>query len=145
MAFDVTGKLLVIYETLQVSARFSKREFVIEIEDGRYPQAVLFQATGDRCDVLDDFRIGDQVRVTFNLRGREWRSPKGETRYFNSLDVWKLEPARGSQDISRRDSGGGSGGGGRRDPDRDARDLGDPFAPPPNDDDLPFITSAFLL
>jgi single-strand DNA-binding protein len=106
MAFDVVGKIHVAYETKQVSAKFSKREFVVEVADGKYPQMVLFQLTGDRCGVLDDFRVGDQVRVTFNVRGREWKSPQGETKYFNSLDVWKLEAARaGAEDGGRRGGG----------------------------------------
>src|SRR5258706_7080562 len=94
MAFDAIGKVHLAYETKQVSERFTKREFVVEIADGKYPQFVLFQLTGDRCNQLDDHRVGDSVRVTFNLRGREWRSPQGETKYFNSLDVWKLETAQ---------------------------------------------------
>src|SRR3954470_17341089 len=97
MAFDVVGKLHVAYETKQVSERFSKREFVVEVADGKYPQFVSFQLTGDRCHQLDDHRVGDQVRVTFNLRGREWRNPQGEVKYFNSLDVWKLEAARANE------------------------------------------------
>lgn len=94
MAFDAVGKLHVAYDTRQVSERFTKREFVVEIADGKYPQFVLFQLTGDRCSLLDNHRVGDSVRVTFNVRGREWKSPQGETKYFNSLDVWKLEAAR---------------------------------------------------
>jgi hypothetical protein len=94
MAFDAVGRLHVAYDTKQVSERFSKREFVVEIADGKYPQFVLFQLTGDRCTQLDDHKVGDSVKVTFNVRGREWRSPQGETKYFNSLDVWKLEAAR---------------------------------------------------
>jgi len=101
MAFDVVGKLHVAYETKQVSERFSKREFVVEVADGKYPQFVSFQLTGDRCHQLDDHRVGDQVRVTFNLRGREWRNPQGEVKYFNSLDVWSIEPVRAGR---RRDS-----------------------------------------
>jgi len=103
MAFDVTGKLHVAYETKQVSERFTKREFVVEVADGKYPQFVLFQLSGDRCSQLDDHRIGDSISVTFNLRGREWRSPQGETKYFNSLDVWKIEAARPAE--SRRGRG----------------------------------------
>lgn len=94
MAFDAVGKLHVAYETKQVSERFTKREFVVEIADGKYPQFVLFQLTGDRVGLLDGHKVGDSVRVTFNVRGREWKSPQGETKYFNSLDVWKLEAAR---------------------------------------------------
>lgn len=136
MAFDVVGKLHVAYETKQVSARFTKREFVVEIEDGKYPQMIMFQLSGDRCSVLDNFRVGDQVRVTFNLRGREWKSPQGETKYFNSLDVWKLEAARAGAEDNRR-------GGGR--PPRGDEDFMMRDEPRPHDligatreDDLPF-------
>jgi single-stranded DNA-binding protein len=104
MGIEVSGKLHTINETKQVSERFSKREFVVELTDNpKYPQLVLFQLTGDRCTQLDDFKQGDEVRIEFSLRGREWRSPQGELKYFNSLDVWKLEPARGQ----RRASGSG--------------------------------------
>jgi hypothetical protein len=92
MGIEAIGKLHTIFDTVQVSERFSKREFVLELVDNpKYPQTVIFQLTGDRCAQLDGFEVGDEVRVDFSLRGREWRSPKGETKYFNSLDVWKLE------------------------------------------------------
>lgn len=95
MGIEATGKLHTIFETKQVSERFSKREFVVELNDNpKYPQVVLFQLTGDRCSQLDGLSVGDQVRIEFSLRGREWRSPSGELKYFNSLDVWKIEPAR---------------------------------------------------
>src|SRR5262245_66119278 len=95
MGIEATGKLHTIFETKQWSERFSKREFVVELADNpKYPQTVLFQLTGDRCSLLDGMSVGDQVRIEFSLRGREWRSPSGEVKYFNSLDVWKVEPAR---------------------------------------------------
>ena len=101
MGIETTGKLHTIFETKQVSERFSKREFVIELADNpKYPQTVLFQLTGDRCTQLDDLRVGDEVRIEFSLRGREWRSPSGELKYFNSLDVWKIEPARAGRSRS---------------------------------------------
>jgi hypothetical protein len=69
-----------------VSERFSKREFVVEMADTpKYPQVVLFQLTGDRCAQLDGLNVGDQISIEFSLRGREWRSPSGEVKYFNSL------------------------------------------------------------
>jgi hypothetical protein len=92
MAIEASGKLYRIFETKQITERFTKREFVIELEDGKYPQHVLFQLTGDRCGNLDDYKEGDEVRVEFNLRGREWTSPKGDVKFFNSLDVWRMEP-----------------------------------------------------
>ena len=94
MAIEATGKMYKIFETKQITERFTKREFVMEVEDGKYPQHVIFQMTGDRCGNLDSFNEGDEVKVEFNLRGREWTSPKGEVRYFNSLDVWEI--ARGA-------------------------------------------------
>ena len=90
MAFDISGKLYVKGETKQVSDKFRKREFVLEVSDGKYPQFVSFESTGDRVDAIDDFRVGDELRVTFNLRGREWKNANG-VKYFNSLDVWKVD------------------------------------------------------
>ena len=89
---EISGKIHVMFEAKQITERFRKREFVLELsENSRYPQSVLFQLTGDRCENLDAFEVGDEVRVEFSLRGREWKSPKGEVKYFNSLDVWTLE------------------------------------------------------
>ena len=106
MGIEVSGKLHAIFDTKQVTDRFQKREFVVEMSDNpKYPQVVLFQLTGDRCEQLDRFRVGDQIRIEFSLRGREWKSPQGEVKYFNSLDVWKLEPARAARGNGRRDSG----------------------------------------
>jgi hypothetical protein len=122
MGIEATGKLHTIFDTKQVSERFTKREFVVELADNpKYPQAVLFQLSGDRCSQLDRFKVGDEVRLEFSLRGREWRSPTGEVKYFNSLDVWRVEPARASQ--------------GRR-PARDELPPRDDI-PPPRDDDRP--------
>ena len=107
MGIEVTGKLHTVYETKHVSDKFSKREFVVEIADNpKYPQVVLFQLTGDRCAQLDEFAPGDPIVIEFSLRGREWRSPSGEIKYFNSLDVWKIEPARAARGNNRRDGGG---------------------------------------
>lgn len=125
MGMDVTGTLHAIFETQQVTARFQKREFVLHLADNpKYPQYVLFQLTGDRVGAIDGFEIGDEVRVEFSLRGREWTSPKGEVKYFNSLDVWTLQRA---------------GAGAPRDDDEPPF----PGDPPPDldrrdDDDLPF-------
>jgi hypothetical protein len=122
MGIETTGKLHTIYETKQVSERFSKREFVVEIADNpKYPQTVLFQLTGDRCTQLDGLNVGDQITVEFSLRGREWRSPQGDIKYFNSLDVWKVVPARANQGQGRSNTRNtqngyaGNGGGGGRD------------------------------
>jgi hypothetical protein len=119
MGLETTGRIHKINDTHQVTERFRKREFVVELADNpRYPQFVQFQLTGDRCENLDGFQEGEEVRVEFSLRGREWKSPKGEVKYFNSLDVWTLERL------------GASVGG------QDDFPMDEP--PPPGDDDVPF-------
>lgn len=97
--FTLTGLLKVKNDTQQISDTFKKREFVITDNSSQYPQDILFQLTQNRCEVLDPFNEGEEVTVTFNIRGREWTSPKdGTVRYFNSLDVWKMEKAAGFQE-----------------------------------------------
>jgi len=144
MGIEVSGKLHTIYETKQVSERFSKREFVLEMADNpKYPQLVLFQLTGDRVTQLDDHRVGDEVRIEFSLRGREWKSPQGDLKYFNSLDVWKLEAGRSNARARNSSQGGGNGfrsSGALNDP-RDAEIPprgDDDFRRSATDDDLPF-------
>ena len=87
----MTGTLYAIFDAEQKTERFRKRDFVLEVADSRFPQKVLFQLTNDRCEALDAFSKGDQVQVEFSLRGREWTSPRGEVKYFNSLDVWQIQ------------------------------------------------------
>lgn len=129
MAYEATGTLHTIGETLQISERFTKREFVIELDDNpQYPQFIQFQLTGDRCDRIDDHVVGDKIKIEFNLRGREWTSPTtGEVKCFNSLDAWRIECV---QQGARQDTGqGGSGG---------YTEGADP------DEDLPFATVSIV-
>jgi len=86
---EVKGTLKVVNTTQVVSDKFSKREFVLTTND-MYPQDILFQLTQDKCTLLDMFKVGDKVEVSFNLRGREWINPQGEAKYFNSLEAWKI-------------------------------------------------------
>ncbi|MBU3658983.1 MAG: DUF3127 domain-containing protein [Flavobacteriales bacterium] len=88
--FKLTGTVKVINPTQVISEKFSKREFVIETQD-QYPQLVMFQATQDKCSLLDNVQLSSQVEVSFNLRGREWTSPAGEVKYFNTLEAWRIE------------------------------------------------------
>lgn len=87
---QVAGKLVVINPTQVVSEKFSKRTFVVETQD-QYPQSIEFQLTQDKCDYLDHYKVGEQVNVSLNIRGRKWDSPSGETKYFNTLEAWKIE------------------------------------------------------
>ncbi len=93
MGMEISGKIHLINDAQQVTERFRKREFVLELsENPRYPQFVQFQLTGDRCEKIEGLKAGDEVRVEFSLRGREWTSPSGDVKYFNSLDVWSIDP-----------------------------------------------------
>jgi hypothetical protein len=93
--FKLEGTLKVANPTQVISEKFSKREFVIETTD-QYPQQVMFQLTKDKCNLLDAFKVGNQLEVNFNLRGREWTSPAGEVKYFNTLEAWRLERLDGN-------------------------------------------------
>ncbi|ESU28954.1 hypothetical protein FLJC2902T_09870 [Flavobacterium limnosediminis JC2902] len=87
---EVTGKVKVINAAQQVSATFKKRELVVTTEE-QYPQTIMIEFTQDKCDLLDQYRVGEQVKVSINLRGREWVNPQGETKYFNSIQGWRIE------------------------------------------------------
>jgi spore germination protein YaaH len=96
--FKFAGTIKVIGQTVMVSEKFSKREFVVTDTSSQYPQDVSFQVTQDKCSLLDSFMEGQSVEVSFNLRGREWTSPQGEVKYFNTLEAWRIEgaPANGT-------------------------------------------------
>lgn len=96
MAFEVTGKLYKKFDTQQVTDSFQKREFVVEIEDGAYPQVIKFQLTQANCDKLTKYNEGDEIKVTFNLRGREYNKD-GKTMFFTNLDAWKVDSAGQAQ------------------------------------------------
>ena len=89
--FKLNGTVKVVNDTVQVTEKFAKREFVVTDTSSMYPQDILFQAVQDKCGMLDGIQPGEQVEVSFNLRGREWTSPKGEVKYFNTLDAWRIE------------------------------------------------------
>ncbi|MEM9417350.1 MAG: DUF3127 domain-containing protein [Bacteroidota bacterium] len=100
----VTGKLLEIKETQQVSDTFKKRSFVLEYaENPQYPEYVSFELIQERCSLLDGFQPGQEVEVSFNLKGRKWINPEGETKYFNSLQAWRIEA--GAQATSQAPGG----------------------------------------
>ena len=93
---DIKGKLLEVFETVQVKDTFRKREFVVEYaENPQYPELVKFELIQEKCELLDGLNVGDEVQVFFNLKGRKWTDPQGQTKYFNSLQAWKLQAGSG--------------------------------------------------
>jgi hypothetical protein len=89
--FKLNGIVKVVNPTVQVSEKFAKREFVVTDASSMYPQDIMFQLTQDKCSLADAIQVNDQIEVSFNLRGREWTSPAGEVKYFNTLEAWRID------------------------------------------------------
>ncbi len=143
-SFELEGTVKVIEDIQTFASGFSKREFVIEVEDGKFPQSIKFECVKEKTALIDEFQIGDPVKVYFDIRGNEYKG-----KYYVNLNAWKLE---------RPGAGGGGGGGGagraaggRAEPRRSntpARnpvyDDGPSLSEPPggygqeSDDDIPF-------
>jgi spore germination protein YaaH len=73
-----------------ISDKFRKQDFTIKTFDEKYPQFLTFQVVNDKCDLVANLNAGDVVEVNYNLRGREWNSPEGVTKYFNTVEAWSI-------------------------------------------------------
>jgi len=89
---EVLGKVKVIGNLTNVSASFKKQSLVVTTEE-QYPQFIEINFVQDKCDLLNNYKVGDNVKVSINLRGREWVNPQGETKYFNDIQGWRIEKA----------------------------------------------------
>ena len=88
---EVLGTIKMIDETKTYGNNgFRKRELVLTTEE-QYPQHLLIEFVQDKTDLLNSFSVGQKVRININLRGREWTNPQGETKYFNSVQGWRIE------------------------------------------------------
>lgn len=87
---EVTGKIKVISAEQQVSPTFRKKELVVTTDE-QYPQSIMIEFVQDKADLLNNFSVGQDVKVSINLGGREWVNPQGETKYFNSIKGWRIE------------------------------------------------------
>lgn len=119
---DIKGKVHEVSPTTQVTDTLKKRELILEyIENPQYPEYIKFEAIQDRCNLLDSVKVGDNVEVSFNLKGRPWTDKTGKKTYFNSLQLWR---------VNKLNEG--------------AAPSAPEYAPPvdlsaaPDDDDLPF-------
>jgi hypothetical protein len=94
MAFEITGKIIEVSPVNQVSDKFRKREFVIEKKDtggsALFIDYIKFQLTQDKCDLINESYLNEEVRIWFNLRGNKWER-EGKVSYFTNLDAWKIE------------------------------------------------------
>jgi uncharacterized protein Veg len=88
---EVQGRIKVIGETQTFGANgFRKREIVVTTEE-QYPQHIMVEFVQDKTELLNSYQVGQQVKININLRGREWVNPQGETKYFNSIQGWRIE------------------------------------------------------
>ena len=142
MSLEVTGKLLVKYEAQQVSEKFKKREFVLELAEeingNIYTNFAKLQLVQNKCDIIDRFNQGDTVKVSFNIKGNSYVDKKdGQTKYITNLDAWRVESATGApsgttQQASSGNAQSGNAGGGNF----NAAPVYNPS--PETIDDLPF-------
>ncbi len=94
---EIQGTIKLIDETKTYGNNgFRKRELVLTTEE-QYPQHLLIEFVQDKTDLLQNFNVGQKVKVSINLRGREWNSPQGETKYFNSIQGWRIEALEQSE------------------------------------------------
>ncbi|MFV0238305.1 MAG: DUF3127 domain-containing protein [Flavobacteriales bacterium] len=91
---EVSGKVKKVFETQTFDSGFRKRELIVTTEE-QYPQHISIEFLQDKVDLLNDIAEGASVKISINLRGREWTNPEGITRYFNSIVGWRLEKMEG--------------------------------------------------
>jgi hypothetical protein len=100
MSFEITGKLVAKYDTINRTETFKTREFVIEKSDdigGRIiTNYVKFQSVHDKTSLPDKFNIGDEIKVSFNIKGSKW-TKDGKENYITNLDAWRMETVKLSQ------------------------------------------------
>ena len=93
---DITGRIKLITDTQEFGSNgFKKREIVITTDE-QYPQNVIIEFVQDKTALLDAYQVGQDVKIAFNLRGREWINPEGVAKYFNSLSGWRIEAVQSS-------------------------------------------------
>ena len=93
---EISGRIKSIGKVNNVSDSFRKREIVITTSE-QYPQHLLLEFVQDKCEVLDGYKVGQDVEIGINLRGREWVNPEGVTKYFNTIQGWKIKESDDSQ------------------------------------------------
>ena len=105
---QITGRLKFIGATQEVSASFKKREVVVSTNE-QYVQHILIEFNQEKCDVLNSYNVGDEVEVSINIKGKEWTNPQGETKYFNSIQGWKINKVGSQQQAPQSNEPAGIG------------------------------------
>jgi hypothetical protein len=94
--YETEGTLKLLYDTQTFASGFAKREFVVEVPDGKYPQMLKFECVKDKIPMLDGMKIGDPVKVAFDIRGSEYKE-----RFYVNLNAWKITKGEGGDGESR--------------------------------------------
>jgi hypothetical protein len=102
MSFELTGRLIEKFEITQISDTFKKREFVVERVENtsggmEFKDQIKFQLTQDRCGIIDSMDIDDEIRISFNIRGRKWEKDD-RVSYFTNLEAWRIEKIAGTSE-----------------------------------------------
>ncbi|MEM6279312.1 MAG: DUF3127 domain-containing protein [Verrucomicrobiota bacterium] len=90
-SFELEGTVKVIGEVQTFASGFTKREFVVEVEDGNYPQSIKFECLKDKTSLTDSLSVGDAVKVNFDIRGNEYNG-----KYYVNLNAWRIEKSGGA-------------------------------------------------
>ena len=89
---NIQGKLIEIFDTIQITETFKKREFIIQDnKNPEYPEYIKVEVIQDKVSLLDNLNIGDEINVLINIKGRKWEDKEGNIKYFNSIQGWKIE------------------------------------------------------
>ena len=126
---ELTGTIKKISDLQTFTSGFQKKEMVLLTEE-QYPQPINIEFLSEKVDLLNQYKVGDKVKVHINIRGREWTSPQGDVKYFNSITGWRLEKVEGgnfNEPVEARPQQSGSAS---------SENKTDVFAE--EDDDLPF-------
>ncbi|OFX78263.1 MAG: hypothetical protein A2X12_09100 [Bacteroidetes bacterium GWE2_29_8] len=109
MVYEINGKLLEKFDTVQVNERFKKREFILEkkelINGIEFSDLIKFQATQDRCQILDNINVNDSIKISFNIRGRKWEK-ETEVYYFTTLEAFRIDKDFSNEESSASNDGG---------------------------------------
>ena len=98
---ELQGKIKLIGQTKAYGSNgFQKRELVLTVP-GEYPQHILVEFVKDKCAVLDNYQVGQEVKIAINIRGKEWQSPQGDVKYFNSIQGWRIEAVQAGTSIDQ--------------------------------------------
>jgi len=100
---DISGKIKIINETQTFGEKgFRKRELVLTTSE-EYPQMLMVEFVQDKCDLLDQYQVGQSVNISINLRGREYINPEGVAKYFNSIQGWRIQASEDKPELEAAD------------------------------------------